>query len=58
MIEALDNNILHIEKIRYPIERLDETCKDIVDDMRLANHDKKQIFQSLALPGWIKWKRN
>jgi hypothetical protein len=34
-------NILHIENIRNRIERLDETCKDIVDDMRLANHDQK-----------------
>jgi hypothetical protein len=38
--EALDNNI-HIENIRNRIERLDETCKDIVDYMRLANRDKK-----------------
>jgi hypothetical protein len=41
MVEAWDNNILHIENIRNRIERLDETCKDIVDDMRLANCDKK-----------------
>jgi hypothetical protein len=41
MVEALDNNILHIENIRNPIKRLDETCKDIVDGIRLANCDKK-----------------
>jgi hypothetical protein len=40
-VETLDNNILHIENIRNCIERLDETCKDIVDDMRLANCDNK-----------------
>jgi hypothetical protein len=44
MVEALDTNILHIENIRNHIERLDETCKDIVDDTRLANHDKKKII--------------
>jgi hypothetical protein len=41
MVEALDINILHIENIRNRIERLDETCRDIVDDMNLANRDKK-----------------
>jgi hypothetical protein len=41
MVEALDKNILQIDNIRNRIERLDETCKDIVDDMRLANRDKK-----------------
>jgi predicted AlkP superfamily phosphohydrolase/phosphomutase len=41
MVKALDINILHIENIRNRIERLEETCKDIVDDMRLANHDQK-----------------
>jgi hypothetical protein len=46
MEEALDNNILHIENIRNCIERLDETCNDIVDDMHLANRDKKNIPES------------
>jgi hypothetical protein len=41
MVEALDNNILHIDNIRNRIEHLEEKCKDIVDDMRLANCDKK-----------------
>jgi hypothetical protein len=41
MVESLDRNILHIDNIRNHIERLDETCTDIVDDMRLANRDKK-----------------
>jgi hypothetical protein len=40
MVEALYINILHIENIRNIIERLEETCKDIVDDMRLANREK------------------
>jgi hypothetical protein len=42
MVEALDINILHIENIRNRIERLDETCRDSVDDMNLANRDKKK----------------
>jgi hypothetical protein len=41
MVEALDINILHIENIRNRKERLDETCRDIVDDMNFANRDKK-----------------
>jgi hypothetical protein len=41
MVEAFDINILHIENIRNHIERLDETCRDVVDDMNFANHDKK-----------------
>jgi hypothetical protein len=40
-VEALDINILHIENISNHIERLDETCRDIVDHMNLANRDKK-----------------
>jgi hypothetical protein len=36
MVEALDIDILHIENIRNHIERLDETCRDIVDDMNLC----------------------
>jgi hypothetical protein len=40
-VEALDINILHIENIRNRIEHLDETCMDILDDMNLANRDKK-----------------
>jgi hypothetical protein len=39
MVEALDINILHIENTRNRTEHLDETCKDIVDDMCLANRD-------------------
>jgi hypothetical protein len=46
LVESLDNNILHIENIRNRIECLDETCKDIVDDMRLANCDPKKIPES------------
>jgi hypothetical protein len=41
LVESLDNNILHIENVRNRRECLEETCKDIVDDMRLANRDKK-----------------
>jgi uncharacterized spore protein YtfJ len=41
MVEALDINILHIENIRNRIERLDETCRDIVDEINFANRDKK-----------------
>jgi hypothetical protein len=41
MVEALDINILHIENIRNRIECLDETCRDIVDDMNFANREKK-----------------
>jgi phage host-nuclease inhibitor protein Gam len=41
MVEALDINILHIENIRNSIEHLVETYRDIVDDMNLANSDKK-----------------
>jgi hypothetical protein len=41
MVEALDINILHIENIRNRIERLDKTCRDIVDGMNFANCDKK-----------------
>jgi hypothetical protein len=40
MVEAFDINILHIENIRNRIERMDETCRDIVDDMNFENHDK------------------
>jgi hypothetical protein len=40
MVETFDINILHIENIRNRIERMDETCKDIVDDMNFANRDK------------------
>jgi hypothetical protein len=47
---------LHIENITNLIERFDETYKDIVDEMCLSNRDKKKIFQSHTLPGWIKWK--
>jgi uncharacterized protein (UPF0335 family) len=42
MVESLYNNILHIENIMNRIERLDETCKEIVEDLRLANRDKKE----------------
>jgi hypothetical protein len=41
MVEALDINILHVENIRNRIERLEETCKDIVDGMNIVNHDKQ-----------------
>jgi hypothetical protein len=44
MVEALDINILHVENIRNRIERLEETCKDIVDDVNFANCDKKANF--------------
>jgi hypothetical protein len=40
MIEAFDINILHIENIRNQIERMDETCRDIVDDLNFENRDK------------------
>jgi hypothetical protein len=40
MVKAFDINILHIENIRNRIERMDETCRDIVDDMNYANRDK------------------
>jgi uncharacterized protein (UPF0335 family) len=40
MVEAFDINILHIENIRNRIERMDETCRDIADDMSFANRDK------------------
>jgi hypothetical protein len=40
MVEAFDINILHIENIRNRIERMDETCRDVVDDMNFANRDK------------------
>jgi hypothetical protein len=38
MVEALDNTVLHIENIKNRIECLDETCKEIVDDMRCPIH--------------------
>jgi uncharacterized protein (UPF0335 family) len=41
LLESVDNNILHIENMRNRIERLEETCKDIVDDMRQENRKKK-----------------
>jgi uncharacterized protein (UPF0335 family) len=44
LIESLDNNILHIENLRARIERLEETRKDIVDDMRHANRQNKTKF--------------
>jgi uncharacterized protein (UPF0335 family) len=31
---------LHIENIRNRIERMDENCNDLVDDMIYANRDK------------------
>jgi hypothetical protein len=40
MVEAFDTNILHIEQIRNRIERMDESCNDLVDDMIYANRDK------------------
>jgi hypothetical protein len=55
MVEALDINILHIENLRNRIERLDKTCRDIVDDMNVT---RKQILQKHTLPGWVKWKSN
>jgi hypothetical protein len=42
LVEYLDNNILHIENARNRIECLEETCKDIEDDMRPANLEKKR----------------
>jgi hypothetical protein len=42
LVESLDNNILHIENMRDRMERLEETYKDIVDDMRHANREKKR----------------
>jgi hypothetical protein len=51
MVEALYINILHIENIRNRIERLEETCKDIVDDMRLANRDKKTNIPESYIAG-------
>jgi hypothetical protein len=41
LVESLNNNILHIENLRARIERLEETCKDIVDGMRHSNRVKK-----------------
>jgi hypothetical protein len=41
LVESLDTNILQIENVRNRIERLEETRKDIVDDMRHANREKK-----------------
>jgi hypothetical protein len=41
LVESLDKNILHIENMRNRTERLEETFNDIVDDMRLANREKK-----------------
>jgi hypothetical protein len=41
MLEVLDINILHVENIRNHIERLEETCKETVDGMNIANHYKK-----------------
>jgi hypothetical protein len=40
MVEAFNINILHIENIRNTIEHMDETCRDIVDDMSFENCDK------------------
>jgi hypothetical protein len=40
MVEAFDTNILHIENIWNRIERMDENCNDLVNDMNYANHDK------------------
>jgi hypothetical protein len=45
MVEAFDTNILHIENIRNRIERMDENCNDIVDDMNFANRDKDTNIQ-------------
>jgi hypothetical protein len=41
LVESLDNNILHIESLRARIERLEETCNDIVDDMCNSNRARK-----------------
>jgi hypothetical protein len=41
LVESLDHNFLHIENQRARIERLEEACKDIVDDMRHSNRAKK-----------------
>jgi hypothetical protein len=40
-VESLDHNILQIENQRARIERLEEACKDIVDDVRHSNRAKK-----------------
>jgi hypothetical protein len=37
----LDRNILQIENQRARIALLEETCKDIVDDMHHSNRAKK-----------------
>jgi hypothetical protein len=42
LLEFLDNNILHIEDQRARIERIEETCKAIVDDIRHSNRAKKK----------------
>jgi hypothetical protein len=40
MVEAFDINILNIENKRNRIERMDENCSDLVDDMNFENRDK------------------
>jgi hypothetical protein len=40
MVKAFYINILHIENIQNRIERMDENCNDLVDDMNFANREK------------------
>jgi hypothetical protein len=41
LVESLDYDILQTENQRALIERLEEACKDIVDDVRHSNHARK-----------------
>jgi hypothetical protein len=41
LVESLDYNIVQIENERMRIEHLEETCIDMVDDVRQSNHAKK-----------------
>jgi hypothetical protein len=41
LVGSLDRNILQIENKRARIERLEEACNDIVDDVRQSNHANK-----------------
>jgi hypothetical protein len=41
LVESLDHTIVPIENQRTRVERLEEACKDVIDDVRQQNHAKK-----------------
>jgi hypothetical protein len=50
-VESLDHNILQIENQRVRIERLEEACKDIVDEVRQSNHANKKNIPETFVTG-------